>query len=39
MLNIKHSIFFELRHNKLFSLPNEYNFNKSEFQLIVGVNI
>jgi hypothetical protein len=39
VLNNKHSVFFELRHNKLFSLPNEYNFNKSEFQLIVAVNI
>lgn len=39
ILNYKHSVFFELRYNKLFSLPNENNLNKSEFQLIVGVNI
>jgi len=35
----KHSVFFELRYNKLYSFPKEFNINKSEFQLIAGVSI
>jgi len=38
-LNVKHSVFIELRYNKLFSLIKENNLNESEFQLILGVNI
>ena len=38
-LDEKHSVFIELRYNKLYSLPNQYTLNKSEFQLITGINI
>jgi opacity protein-like surface antigen len=38
-LNNTHSFFIELRYNKLYCIPNEYMINKSEFQLITGLNI
>ena len=38
-LDYKHYVFIELRYNKLYSLPTQYNLNKSEFQLMTGFNI
>ncbi|MDD2797446.1 MAG: porin family protein [Bacteroidales bacterium] len=38
-LSNEHSVFIDLRYNKLFSLPNNYNLNKSSVQLIVAVNL
>jgi len=38
-LNNSHSVFIELRYTKLYSIPTEYMMNKSEFQLIAGLNI
>ena len=38
-VNNAHSVFIELRYNKLYSLPNEYMLNKSDIQLITGLNI
>lgn len=38
-LNNEHAVFFELRYNKLFNISNDSDLNKSEIQLIVGINI
>ena len=34
-----HSVFIELRYNKLYCIPDDYMINKSEFQIITGINI
>lgn len=38
-LNNRHAVFIELRYIKLYSSPSDYILNKSEFQLITGINI
>jgi opacity protein-like surface antigen len=38
-LNNRHAVFIELRYNKLHSSSSDYILNKSEFQIITGINI